>query len=108
MCGDFNAPHHELNRSYNSEDGDKLLNIIDQGTFKLLNKGYHTYQSLDGKCKNMLDLLFCDNSLFAHFNGLQVSEDLGSDHEVTITTMNLRKGEIFQLKSKINYKKFRE
>ena len=108
ICGDFNAPHHELNCSYDSENGEKLLYIIDEGTFKLLNNGYHNYQSFDGKCKNMLDLHFCDNSLFAHFNNFQVSEDLGSDHKVTITTLNLRKGEVFQLKSKINYRKFRE
>ena len=108
ICGDFNAPHHELNCSYDSENGEKILYIIDEGTFKLLNNGYHTYQSFDGKCKNMLDLHFCDNSLFAHFNNFQVSEDLGSDHKVTITTLNLRKSEVFQLKSKINYRKFRE
>ena len=90
VCGDFNAPHHELNCSYDSENGEKLLNFIDEGTFKLLNNGYHTYQSFDGKCKNMLDLLFCDNSHFAHFNDFQVSEDLGSYRNVTITTLNLR------------------
>ena len=108
VCGDFNAPNHELNCSYDSENGEKLLNIIDEGNFKLLKNDYHTYQSFDGKCKNMLDLHFCDNSLFAHFNDFQVSEELGSDHKVTITTLNLRKGEVFQLKSKINNRKFRE
>ena len=56
----------------------------------------------------MLKLHFCDNSIFAHFNDFQVSEELASDHKFTITTMNLRKGEIFQLKSKINNKQFRE
>ena len=55
VCGDFNAPHHEIN--YDSENGEKLLNFIDEGNFKLLNKGYYTYQSFDGKCKKMLDLL---------------------------------------------------
>ena len=108
ICGDFNAPHHEQHCPYNSEKGEKLLNIIVEGTFKLLNNGYHNYQSFDGKCKNMLDLHFCDNSLFAHLNEFQVSEDLGSYHKVTITTLNLRKGEVFQLKSKINYRKFGE
>ena len=56
----------------------------------------------------MLDLHFCDNSLPTHFNDFQVSEDLGSDHKLTITTMNLRKGNLFQLKSNINLRKFRE
>ena len=73
VCGDFNAPLYELNCSYDSENGEKLLNIFDEGTFKLLNNGYHTYQSFDGKRKNMLDLHFCDNSHFAHFNDFQVS-----------------------------------
>ena len=108
VCGDFNAPQHELNCSDDSENGEKLRNIIDEGTFKLLNIGYHTYQSFDRKCKNMLDLHFCDNSIFAHFNDFQVSEDLGSDHKVTITTLNLKKGEVFHLKSEIIYRKFRE
>ena len=44
VCGNFNAPHHELNCSYDSENGERLLNIIDEGTFKLMNNGYHTYQ----------------------------------------------------------------
>ena len=74
VCGDFNAPHQELNCSYDSENGEKLLNVIDEGTFKLLNNGYHTYQSSDEKCKNMLELLFCDNSLLRHFNNFQVSK----------------------------------
>ena len=56
----------------------------------------------------MLDLHFCDNSFFAHFNDFQVSEDLGSGHKVTITTLNLGKGEVFQLKSKSNNRNFRE
>ena len=33
VCGDFKAPHHELNCSYDSEDGEKLLSIIDEGHF---------------------------------------------------------------------------
>ena len=106
VCGDFNASHYELNCSYDSENGERLLNITDEGTFKLLNNGYHTYQSFDGKFKNMLDLHLCDNSLVAHFNDFKVEEDLGSDHKVTVTTLNLRKGEVFQLISKINYRKF--
>ena len=56
----------------------------------------------------MLDLHFCDNPLFVHFNDFQISDDLGSDHKVIITALNLRKDEIFQLKSKINYRNFRE
>ena len=56
----------------------------------------------------MLDLHYCDSSLITHFNDFQVSEDLGNGHKITITTMNLRKGKFFQLKSKTNYRKFRE
>ena len=47
VCGGFNAPQHELNCSYNSESGEKLPNIIDDTTFKLMNNGYHTYHSFD-------------------------------------------------------------
>ena len=43
MCGDFNAPHHELNCSFDSENGENLLIIYDKGTFKLRNNGYQTY-----------------------------------------------------------------
>ena len=82
LCGDFNAPHPELNCSYDSENGEKIPKVIDEGTFKLLKTDitHHTYQSSDGKCKNMLDLHFCDNSLLTNFKDFQVSEDLGSDH----------------------------
>ena len=57
VCGDFNARHQELNCSYDSENGEKLLNVIDKGTFKLLNNGYHAYPSSDGKCKNVRSAL---------------------------------------------------
>ena len=103
VCVDFNAAHHELNCSFDSENGEKVLSVIDEGTFKMLNNGYHTYQSFDRKCKNMLDLHFCDNSFLTLFNNFQVSEDLGSDHKNTINTMNLKKS---KLKSQINYRKF--
>ena len=29
IYGDFNAPHHELNCSYDSENGEKILNFFD-------------------------------------------------------------------------------
>ena len=102
LCGDINSPHQELNCSYDSENGKKLLANIDEGTFKLLNNGYYTYQSFDGKRTKILDLHFCYNSIFTHFNDFQVSEDLGSDHKITIAIMNLRKGQNFS--TKINYK----
>ena len=108
VCGNFNAPHHKINCSYDSENGEKLLNVIDEGTFKLPNNGYHTYQSFDGKCKYMLDLHSCDNSLLTYFSDFQVSEDLDMNKKNTFTTMNLRKVKFFKLKSKINYRKFRE
>ena len=66
VFGDFNTPHHELNCSCDSEKEEKLRKIIDESVFKMLNNGHHTYQSFDGK--NMLDLPFCDISLFTHFN----------------------------------------
>ena len=108
VCADFNAPHQEPNCSYYSENGEKLLKIIDEGAFNMLSNGYHTYQSFDGKIKYKLDLHFCDKSIISSFNDFQVSDDLGSDHKITITAMNPRNDNIFQLKSKLNNKNFRE
>ena len=56
ICGDFNAPHQELNCTYNTENGENIIETIETGNFKLLNNGYHTYQSYQGECRNMLDL----------------------------------------------------
>ena len=108
VCGDFNSPHQERNCSYDSENGEKLLNLIEKGHFKLLNNGHYTYQSVDGKSRNMLDLHFCDSTVFAHFNNFEVSEDLGSDHRTTITTLNLKTSKMFELKSKIDLRIFKE
>ena len=108
VCGDFNSPHQELNCSYDSENGEKLLNLIDNGHFKLLNNGHHTYQSFDGKSKNMLDLHFCDSTVFRNFSNFEVSEDLGSDHRTTITTFNLNISKKFELKLEIDFRQFRE
>ena len=108
VCVDFNSPHQELNCSYDSENGEKLLNLIDNGHFKLLNNGHHTYQSFDGKSKNMLDLHFCDSTAFRNFSNFEVSEDLGSDHRTTITTFNLKISKKVELKSEIDFRQFRE
>ena len=108
VCGDFNSPHQELNCSYDSENEEKLLNLIDNGHFKLLNNGHHTYQSFDGKSKNILDLHFCDSTVFTNFSNFEVSEDLCSDHRTTITTFNLKINKIFELKSEIDFRQFRE
>ena len=108
VCGDFNSPHQELNCSYDSENDEKLLNLIDNCHFKLLNNGHHTYQSFDGKSKNMFDLHFCDITVFTNFGNFEVTEDLGSDHRTTITTFNLKINKTFELKSEIDFRQFRE
>ena len=108
VCGDFNSPHQEVNCSYDSENGEKLLNLIEKGHFKLLNNGHYTYQSVEGKSRNMLDLHFCDSTVFTNFNNFEVSEDLGKDHRTTITTLNLKISKMFELKSKIDLRIFKE
>ena len=45
ICGDFNAPHQELNCTHITENGEKIIETIETGKFKLLNNGCHTYQS---------------------------------------------------------------
>ena len=67
VCGDFNSSHRELNCSYDSENGEKLSNLIEKGHFKLLNNVHYTYQSIDGKSRNMLDLHLCDSTVFYEF-----------------------------------------
>ena len=64
ICGDFNVPHQELNSTYNTENGDKIIKTIETGKFKLLNNGYHIYQSYQGECRKMLDIHFADQSVF--------------------------------------------
>ena len=48
----------------------------------------------------MLDLHFCDNSLLTHFNDFQVSENLGSDHKITITRNESNRSQTFPAKIK--------
>ena len=59
ISGDFNSPHQELNCTYNTENGKKLLELIDDGNFKLLNNGYPTYQCYHHKSQS-----FCSLSIF--------------------------------------------
>ena len=108
ICGDFNAPHQELNCTYNNENGEKIIETIETGNFKLLNNGYHTYQSYQGEGRNMLDLLFADQSVFNFFDTFYVSDDFGSDYSSTITTLNIMTQSNFDLRAKINFKKFNE
>ena len=104
ICGDFNAPDQELNCTYNTENGDKTIETIETGTFKLLNNVYHTYQSYQGECRNMLDLHFADQSVCYFFDTFYNSDGFGSDHRSTITTLNIVPQSKFDLKAKINFK----
>ena len=108
ICGDFNAPHQELNCTYNTENGDKTIETFETGKFKLLNNGYHTYQSYQGECRNIIDLHFADQSVFKFFDTFYVSNDFGSDHSSTITTLNIMTQSKFDSKVKVNFKKFNQ
>ena len=108
ICGDFNAPYQELNCTYNIENGEKIIETIETGKFKLLNNGYHTYQSYQGERRNMIDLHFADQSVFKFFDTFYISNDFGSDHSSTITTLNIMTQSKFDLKAKINFKKFNQ
>ena len=108
ICGDFNAPHQELNCTYNTEKGDKIIETIETRTFKLLSNGYHRYQSNQGECRNTFDLHFTDQLVFKFFDTFYVSDDFGSNHSSTITTLNIVIQSRFDLKAKINFKKFNQ
>ena len=98
----------ELNCTCNTENEDKIIETIETGTFKLLNNGYDTYQSNQGECRNMLDLHFADQLVFKFFERFYVSNDVGSDHSSTITTLNIVSQSRFDLNAKINFKKFNQ
>ena len=108
ICGDFNSSHQELNFAYNTENGEKLLEIIDDGNFKLLNNGYPTYQSSQHQSQSMLDLHFCSLSIIKYFDNFQVLEDFGGDHSATLTSLKLKIQTDFDLPAKVNFQKFRK
>ena len=56
----------------------------------------------------MLDLHFADQSVFKLFDTFYVSDDFGSDHSSNITTLNIVTQSEFDLKTKINSKKFNQ
>ena len=56
----------------------------------------------------MLDLHFCSLSVFKYFDNFQVLEDFGSDHSATLTSLKLKIQTEFQLKTKVNFQKFRK
>ena len=108
VCGDFNSPHQELNCSYDFENGEKLLNLIEKGHFKLQNNCHYTYKSVDGKSRNKLNLHFCGSTVFTNFNNFEVSEELGSNHRTKITTLKLKIKKMFDLKPKTDFRIFKE
>ena len=108
ICGDFNSPHQELNCIYNSGNSEKLLEIIDDGNFKLLNNGSRTYQSNQHQSHSMLDLHFCSLSVFKDFDNFQVLEVIGSDHSATLISLKLKTQTEFDLQTKVNFQKFRK
>ena len=108
ICGDFNSPHQDINCTYNTENVEKLLKLIDDGNLKLLNNGYPTYQSKQHKRQSMLDLNFCSLSVFKYFDNFQVTEDFGSEHSATLTSLKLKLQTEFDLKAKVNFKKFKK
>ena len=103
----FTAPHQELNCTYNTENSDTVIETIETVTSKLSTLRYHTYQSYQRECQNMLDLLFADQLVFKFFDTFYISDDFGSDHRSTITTLNIVAQSRFDLKAKIFFKKFK-
>ena len=108
ICGDFSSPHQELNCTYNTENGKKLLEMIDDGNFKQLNNGYPTYHSNQHQSQSMLDLLFWSRSIFKYFDNFQVLEDFGSDHSATLASLKLKIQIDFNLQAKVIFQKFRK
>ena len=100
----FNSFHQELKCTYNTKNGEKLLEMIDEGNFKLLNNDYPTYQSNQHKSQSMLDLHFCSLSVLKHFDIFQVLENFGSDHSATLTSLKLKLQVEFDLKAKVDFK----
>ena len=84
------------------------MEIIDEENFKLLNNGYPKYQSNQHKSQSMLDLHFCSLSVLKDFDNFQVLEDFGSDHSATLTSLKLKLQVEFDLKAKVDFKKFRK
>ena len=56
----------------------------------------------------MLDLHFCSLSVFKYFDNFQVLEVFGSDHSTTLTSSKLKTQTEFELKTKVNFQKFRK
>ena len=83
----------------------KLLEIINDWNFKLLNNGYLTYQSNQYQSQSMLDLHFCSLSLFKYFDNIQELEKIGSDHSATLTSLKLKVQTEFDLQAKVNLQK---
>ena len=90
ICGDLNILQQVLNCTYNTENGEKLPEINDDGNFKLLNNSYPTYQSNQHKSQSMLDLHFCSLSVIKLFDHFQELKDFGSDHSATLTLLKLK------------------
>ena len=86
----FNSPYQELNCTYITGNGRKLLDIIDDGNLKLWNNGRPNYQSNHYESKNMLNLRLCNLSVFKYFDNFQVSGKTGSNHSATFITLNLK------------------
>ena len=76
ICGVFNAPHQELNFTYKNENGEKIVETIENANFKLLNNGFHTDQLHLGDHRSMLYLDFADQPAFKILDSFYVSNDL--------------------------------
>ena len=103
ICGDFKSLHQELKQKYNTENVEKLLEVIDDGNFKLLRNGYPTYQSNEHQSQSMLDLHFCSLSVFKYFDSFQVLEDFGR----ILTSLKLKIPTEINLQDEVNFQKFR-
>ena len=76
--GDFNSPHANLRCSYNTDNGEKLCDLINSDKIILLNNGQHTFLHASTKTENMLDLHFTDsNEILSLFSAFYTDENLG-------------------------------
>ena len=86
VIGDLNCPHHAFNSRTSNEYGSRLLQLINNENFILLNDGQPTYYSSATGQPNLLDLVLSDLEMSKLVESCVTQGDIGSDHVPTVTT----------------------
>ena len=90
FTGDLNCKNTSWGSTRNDDQGEHLLQILNDNAFAVLNDGNMTRCDPIHGTEQVLDLILCNYAALGHFTQFMVGPDVGSDHYPLLASFRLK------------------